>query len=117
MSDWQDNQPIYLQLRQLVLSRILSGSLPEGEAIPSVRQVASDERINPLTVTKAYQLLVDEGLIEKRRGLGMFVTAGAQDRALAQERQRFLRQEWPQTLARIHELKLNPKQLLSGEDS
>lgn len=117
MSDWNDNQPIYLQLRQLVLSRILSGSLPEGEAVPSVRQVASDERINPLTVTKAYQLLVDEGLIEKRRGLGMFVTGGAKEKALEQERQRFLREEWPQTMARIQELKLNPKKLLSGEGS
>ncbi len=117
MSDWRDNEPIYLQLRQLVVSRILSGALPEGESIPSVRQVASDERINPLTVTKAYQMLVEEGLLEKRRGLGMFVTAGAQKLALGQERTRFLSEEWPQTIARIRELQLDPAQLLSGEDS
>ncbi len=117
MSEWKDNQPIYLQLRQLMLSQIMSGALAEGEAIPSVRQVASDERINPLTVTKAYQLLVEAGLVEKRRGLGMFVTPGARDKALQTERERFLQDEWPQMLVRMRELQLDPNALLSGEDS
>ena len=117
MNEWKDNEPIYLQLRQLVLSQILSGSLPEGEAVPSVRQVASQERINPLTVSKAYQTLVDEGLREKRRGLGMFVNEGARAQALERERQRFLSEEWPATLARIENLQLDAEHLLSGESS
>ncbi|MDP6374408.1 MAG: GntR family transcriptional regulator [Pseudomonadales bacterium] len=113
MGDWKDNEPIYLQLRDLVLTQILGGLIAEGEAVPSVRQVASEERINPLTVSKAYQLLVDEGLLEKRRGLGMFVAQGAQQAALSQERERFLNEEWPETLARIHALQLDTEQLLS----
>ncbi len=117
MNEWKGNEPIYLQLRQVVLSQILSGSLPEGEAVPSVRQVASQERINPLTVSKAYQTLVDEGLLEKRRGLGMFVNDGARAKALEQERQRFMNEEWPATLARIQDLQLDAQHLLSGETS
>ncbi|MFK7913820.1 MAG: GntR family transcriptional regulator [Pseudomonadales bacterium] len=116
MTDWDDKAPIYQQLRTLVISQILSGHLAEGEVIPSVRQVASDERVNPLTVSKAYQLLVDEGLLEKRRGLGMFVTSGARNKALAQERDRFLTEEWPQTKARIAELGLDTKTLLTKGD-
>lgn len=115
MTDWDNSTPIYQQLRTLVASRILGGQLPEGEAIPSVRQVASDERINPLTVSRAYQLLVDEGLLEKRRGLGMFVTAGAKATALMQERERFLRDEWPQVRARIAELGLDIETLLTTQ--
>ena len=117
MSEWKDNEPIYLQLRQLVLSQILSGSLPEGEAVPSVRQVAAEERINPLTVSKAYQTLVDEGLLEKRRGLGMFVNEGARAKALEQERQHFMSEEWPAMLVRIQDLQLDAEHLLSGESS
>ena len=117
MGDWNDNEPIYLQLRALIVRQILTGALPEGEAVPSVRQVAGEERINPLTVSKAYQLLVDEGLLEKRRGLGMFVTTGALARALDQEREQFLRSECPQTLERIQALQLDPKRLLSGDES
>ena len=89
MSDWDDTIPIYLQLRSTVIQRIVSGSLAEGEAVPSVRQVAAEEKINPITVSKAYQMLVDEELLEKRRGLGMFVTQGAQDKALRAERRMF----------------------------
>ncbi|MCR9278717.1 MAG: GntR family transcriptional regulator [Pseudomonadaceae bacterium] len=113
--NFDDNQPIYLQLRQLVAGQILSGTLAEGEAIPSVRQVASEERINPLTVSKAYQLLVDDGLLEKRRGLGMFVTGGAKDKALELERERFLNDTWPATRQRIKDLGLNLKTLLDGD--
>ncbi len=107
MSDWDNNQPIYRQLRSTVIRRILDGTLAEGEAIPSVRQVAADERVNPITVSKAYQLLVDEGLLSKRRGLGMFVCNGARALALMQERQRFLTNEWPDMLDRIHSLQLD----------
>ena len=116
MNEWNDHEPIYRQLRRVVLGQILSGALPEGEAVPSVRVVAGQERINPLTVSKAYQTLVDEGLLEKRRGLGLFVTAGARDAALNQERERFLNEEWPATRALIRTLGFNLNQLLEGED-
>lgn len=115
MSDWDDGTPIYLQLRSIVVHRIMSGSLPEGEAVPSVRQVAAEEKINPLTVSKAYQILVDEGLLEKRRGVGMYVQAGARNAALAQEREVFLQQEWPRIKNRIEGLGLEVAQLLRGD--
>ena len=114
MGDWKDNEPIYLQLRDLVITQILGGMIAEGEAVPSVRQVASEERINPLTVSKAYQLLVDEGLLEKRRGLGMFVAEGAQGTALAQERERFLSEEWPEIRARMERLGIEPAELVES---
>jgi GntR family transcriptional regulator len=106
MRIWDDNEPIYRQLRNLVLSQLMAGRYAEGEALPSVRQVAGEERINPLTVSRAYQLLVDEGLLEKRRGLGMFVSAGAREKALEQERKRFLANEWPTVLLRARTLGL-----------
>lgn len=112
-----DNQPIYLQLRQRVINRILTGDLAAGEALPSVRAVAGSERVNPLTVSKAYQLLVDEGLVQKRRGLGMYVSDDARDRALASERKRFLENEWPRITARIDHLGLDLKKLLRGTKS
>ena len=115
MTQWNDHEPIYLQLRAAVMHRILSGSLPEGEAVPSVRQVAGEERINPLTVSKAYQMLADEGLLEKRRGLGMFVRDGARAQALAQEREAFLADEWPRVLQRIRALELDTETLLDAQ--
>jgi GntR family transcriptional regulator len=93
--DWSDGQPIYRQLRALAVARILDGVLGEGEPLPSVRNVAAEYRVNPLTVLKAYQELADDGLVEKRRGLGMFVTEGARARLLEGERERFLKDEWP----------------------
>ncbi|MGK0260954.1 MAG: GntR family transcriptional regulator [Candidatus Azotimanducaceae bacterium] len=111
MSDWNDSKPIYLQLRQTVVQHITRGTLAEGEAVPSVRQVAADEKINPLTVSKAYQMLVDENLLEKRRGLGMFVREGAQTLALEQERKQFIEQEWPEILERLEALQLKPSEL------
>ena len=117
MTQWDDSQPIYLQLRLLVLRRILSGSLAEEEALPSIRQVAADLRINPLTVSRAYQRLTEEGLIYKRRGLGMFVSAGARERALDAERERFLQHEWPELRRRIAELELGIDDLFRGEDT
>lgn len=111
MNDWDDSSPIYVQLRAIIVHGILSGNLPEGEAVPSVRQIAADEKVNPLTVSKAYQMLVEEKLLEKRRGLGMFVMAGAQARALEQERETFLDEEWPRVLARLDSLGLSLEQL------
>jgi GntR family transcriptional regulator len=115
MTDWQEHEPIYRQLAALVIEQIISGSLAEGAAVPSVRQVAATERINPLTVSRAYQTLVDDGLLEKRRGIGMFVAPGARAQALKGERSRFLTQEWPQISARITLLDLDLEALLSGE--
>ncbi|MEM1434298.1 MAG: GntR family transcriptional regulator [Pseudomonadota bacterium] len=115
MTGLDDSQPIYLQLRQRVISRILTGDLKAGDALPSVRQVAGTERVNPLTVSKAYQLLVDEGLIHKRRGLGMFVSDGAPQAALNAERERFLNEEWPRVAERIGQLGLDPQTLLKRD--
>lgn len=108
---WDDSQPIYQQLRERTIARILSGELGEGEALPSVRQIAVDMQINPITVSKAYQMLVDEALVEKRRGLGMFVLAGARQRLLASEREHFLHHEWPQLLQRMRNLGIDMQQM------
>jgi len=115
--EWNDSQPIYRQLRDRVVAMILDGLLKEGDPLPSVRQVAAESRVNPLTVLKAYQQLVDEQLVEKRRGLGMFVNAGAPDLLLQAERQKFLRDQWPAIRATIQRLGLTPDELLasSGE--
>jgi len=110
--EWNDSEPIYRQLRDRVVHMILDGVLNEGDPLPSVRNVAADYRINPLTVLKAYQELVDEQLVEKRRGLGMFVKAGARDLLLKGERQKFLKQHWPRVHATIRRLGLDPKELL-----
>lgn len=111
---WKDNIPIYRQLRERVVTMILEGTLNEGEALPSVRRVAADYQINPLTVSKAYQELVDEQLVEKKRGLGMFVTEGAQEALFKSERDRFLNEEWPALFARIERLGLDFKTLLKA---
>jgi GntR family transcriptional regulator len=111
-SHWNDNQPIYRQLRDKVVAMILEGTLGDGDALPSVRNVAAEFSLNPLTVLKGYQQLVDEGLVEKRRGRGMFVTAGARGRLLTDERLRFLTNEWPWVLERIERLGLDAADLL-----
>ena len=113
-SEWNNGQPIYRQLRDRVVAMILDGLLNEGDPLPSVRNVAADYRINPLTVLKAYQELVDEELVEKRRGLGMFVKTGARNRLLHGERQKFLNEHWPRVHATIHRLGLDPKELLDA---
>lgn len=110
--NWNDNQPIYRQLRDRVVAMILEGVLKEEDPLPSVRNVAAEYRLNPLTVLKGYQALVDEGLVEKRRGLGMFVLPGARKKLLASERERFLREEWPKILDRIERLDLDVQSLL-----
>lgn len=115
--DWNDGQPIYRQLRDRVVAMILDGILKEGDALPSVRNVAAEYRVNPLTVLKAYQELVDEGLVESRRGRGMFVNAGARDLLLQGERRRFLDQEWPRISATIERLGLTAEELLESAKS
>lgn len=109
---WNDDQPIYRQLRDRVVARILDGSLNEGDPLPSVRNVAAEYQLNPLTVLKGYQELVDEGLVEKRRGLGMFVTEGATGRLMIDERSKFLKEEWPKVAATIERLGLTAEELL-----
>jgi len=111
-STWNDNQPIYRQLRDKVVAMILEGTLGEGDALPSVRSVAAEHTLNPLTVLKGYQQLVDEGLVEKRRGRGMFVTPGARTSLMRDEREKFLTTEWPRVLLTIERLGLDPGALL-----
>jgi GntR family transcriptional regulator len=112
--EWNDNQPIYRQLRDRVVAMILDEALKEGEVLPSVRNVAAEFRVNPLTVLKGYQQLVDEELVESRRGLGMFVKTGARNLLLQSERQKFLAEEWPRVTATIQRLGLKPEELLNG---
>jgi GntR family transcriptional regulator len=110
---WNEDQPIYRQLRDRVVAMILEGVLADGDALPSVRNVAAEYRLNPLTVLKGYQELVDEDLVEKKRGLGMFVTEGARKKLLRDERQRFLDKEWPLIVATIDRLGLSAEDLLA----
>jgi GntR family transcriptional regulator len=112
--EWNDNQPIYRQLRDRVVAMILDGVLKDGDPLPSVRTVAADYRLNPLTVLKGYQELVDEELVEKKRGLGMYVKDGARTLLLKGERQKFLAQEWPRVQATIQRLGLKAEDLLNG---
>jgi GntR family transcriptional regulator len=112
--EWNDNQPIYRQLRDRVVAMILDGVLKEGDPLPSVRNVAAEYRVNPLTVLKGYQQLVDEQLIESRRGLGMFINVGARNLLLQGERKRFLAEEWPRVSATIQRLGLTPEELLKA---
>jgi GntR family transcriptional regulator len=112
---WNEDLPIYRQLRDRVVAMILEGVLGDGDALPSVRNVAAEYRLNPLTVLKGYQELVDEGLVEKKRGRGMFVTDGAQKQLRKDERQRFLEKEWPEVVATIARLGLDAKTLLDGD--
>ena len=112
-TQWEDSQPIYRQLRNRVVVMILEGTLKEGDPLPSVRNVAAEFRINPLTVLKGYQQLVDEALVEKRRGLGLFVNTGAREALLSDEKQRFLRDEWPKVCCSITRLGLTLDELLA----
>src|SRR5215469_12496338 len=112
--EWNDSQPIYRQIRDRVVAMILDSVLKEGDPLPSVRNVAADYRVNPLTVLKGYQELVDEQLVEKRRGLGMFIKGGARDLLLKGERQKFLSEEWPRIHATIQRLGLKREELLDA---
>jgi len=111
---WNDNAPIYRQLKERVVGMMLDGILKAGDALPSVRQIAAEYQLNPITVSKAYQELVDENLVEKRRGMGMYVTEGASEKLLTTERERFIREEWPAMVERIRRLGLNVDELLKA---
>jgi len=111
---WNDSQPIYWQLKELTIAMILDGTLKEGTALPSVRTVASEFQLNPITVSKSYQALVDDELVEKRRGLGMFVCQGARKKLTESERQKFLNEEWPAMVTRIRQLGLDTNKLLQA---
>jgi len=112
--EWNDSQPIYRQVRDRVVAMILDGVLKEGDPLPSVRSVAAEYRVNPLTVLKGYQELVDEQIVETRRGLGMFINAGARDLLLQGERRKFLAEQWPVIQETIQRLGLTPKDLLDS---
>src|SRR5258708_31357026 len=112
--EWNDSQPIYRQLRERVVDLILDGVLKEGDPLPSVRNVAAEYRLNPITVLKGYQQLVDEQLVEKKRGLGMYINAGARNLLLQNEREKFLAEEWPRVHATIRRLGLTPEELLDA---
>ena len=109
---WNDGAPIYRQLKERVVAMMLDGVLKPGDALPSVRQVAAEYQLNPITVSRAYQELADEALVEKRRGLGMYVTEEASKKLLTNERERFLKEEWPLVLERIQRLGLSMEDLL-----
>ena len=115
MTTWNDDQPIYRQLRDRMVAMILEHALAEGDALPSARTVSAEYRINHLTVLKAYQELADEGLVENRRGVGLFVNPGARERLLRSERRRFLDDEWPRVRATIQRLGLSPEELLRAK--
>ena len=110
--EWSDGAPIYRQLKDRVVAMLLDGILKPGDALPSVRQVAAEYQLNPITVSRAYQELADDQLVEKRRGLGMYVTEGAPARLKTSERDRFLTEEWPLVLERIQRLGLDLQELL-----
>ncbi len=116
-AEWNDGQPIYRQIRDRVVALILDGVLSEGEAVPSVRTVAAEYTVNPLTVLKGYQQLVDEGLVESRRGRGMFVKPGARERLMADEREKFLSEQWPRIRETITRLGLTPEDLMDASGS
>ena len=114
---WNNKEPIYLQLRDRLVELIIDGVLNEGDALPSVRQISSEQRINPVTVSKAIQLLVDDELVEKRRGLGMFVVNGAKEKLTQDEKHKFLQEEWPQIAARIERLGIKIDELPGSSET
>ncbi len=112
MSQFNDTQPIFIQIRQRIIEMILKKTAKEGEVLPSVRQISADLSVNPLTVTKAFEGLVDIGVVESRRGMGMYVADGAREKLLAHERRKFLAEDWPRIIAQIKALELDPAKLL-----
>ena len=115
--EWNDSQPIYRQVRDRVVAMILDAVLKEGDPLPSVRSVAAEYRVNPITVLKGYQELVDEGLVETRRGRGMFINAGARQQLLKDERRKFIEEEWPRIHETILRLGLKPEELLDASEA
>ena len=113
-NDWNNNAPIYRQLKDRIVAMLLDGLLKPGDPLPSVRQIAADFQLNPITVSRAYQELADATIVEKRRGIGMYVTDGAREKLIVSERERFLQEEWPQMVERIRRLGMNTSELLSA---
>jgi GntR family transcriptional regulator len=111
--NWNDKDPIYRQLHDRLVEMILEGVFRNGDSLPSVRQIASDHRINPITVSKAYQLLVDDGVVEMKRGLGMYVLMGAREKLAEDEKSHFMSEEWPRILGKIERLGLSTRELLA----
>ncbi len=111
--EWNERDPIYRQLHDRLVEMILEGVYRNGDALPSVRQIASDHRINPITVSRAFQLLVDDGVVEKKRGLGMYVMMGARENLAQMEKKSFLSEEWPRILEKIARLGLSTRELLA----
>jgi len=111
---WDTDTPIYVQLYQTVVKRILDGILIEGEALPSVRNVAAEYQLNPVTISKAYQMLQDQKIVEKQRGIGLFIVEGTKEKILTRERETFLSDEWPRILQQIERLQLSAEQLLTS---
>jgi GntR family transcriptional regulator len=116
MTPFNETQPIFVQIRQRIAAMILSETAKEGEALPSVRSIAADLSVNPLTVTRAYDSLVNLGVVESRRGMGMYVNEGAREKLLGHERQKFLAEDWPRVIAQIRALELDPATLLKDSD-
>lgn len=114
---WDTDTPIYVQLYQTVVKRILDGVLKEGEALPSVRNVAAEYQLNPVTISKAYQMLQDQEIVEKQRGVGLFILEGTKEKILEREREAFLTNEWPKTLQQIDRLQLSVEQLLLNREN
>jgi GntR family transcriptional regulator len=110
---WNDKDPIYRQLHDRLVEMILEGVFRNGDSLPSVRQIASDHRINPITVSKAFQLLVDDGVVEMKRGLGMYVLMGAREKLAKDEKSHFMSEEWPRILGKIERLGLSTRELLA----
>jgi GntR family transcriptional regulator len=115
MTEWNETQPIFLQIRQKLVEMILKGQVKPGDALPSIRQASADLAVNPLTVTKAYQSLVDQGVVEKKRGMGMYVSEGAHEALLKQEREKFLKEDWPRIRQQIEALGLDVETLMNKE--
>jgi len=111
----QHEKPVYVRLRETIAEAILAGRYADGEPLPSVRAFAAEQSANPLTVAKAYQGFQDEGLVTVKRGVGMFVAAGARARLRDSERKRFLQEEWPEIRQRMKRLGLDPTSLLDRE--
>ena len=114
--EWNDSQPIYRQLRDRIVAMILDGVLKDGDPLPSVRTVAAEYRVNPITVLKGYQQLVDEQLVETKRGRGMFINTGARNLLLQGERQKFLEEQWPRIQETIQRLGLTAEELLAARN-
>lgn len=112
--DWNNNTPIYRQLKAQIVAMLLDGHLKPGDAVPSVRQIAADFQLNPITVSRAYQELADEGVVEKRRGIGLFVIEGAREKLIARERERFLQEDWPATLTHMRRLGISANELIDA---